>query len=226
MSSSGRLRKRPGRSALQCIVYEHDDCKAHITHTDVEHQEAPMRIDAIRDRLVRMPGVVFTNDFEPATDEQLLRVHSKAYIEALKDVERDFARGKLREPEPLSPHVVTKIFPSMPATGMTIVSVGSMRAARRAAGAVIAAIDGVLAPAQDGSTDQPHAFCLVRPPGHHACIDGYDPVAGGCGFCHINNVAVGAAHAICARGRRVAIVDFDVHHGSACCSFAFRSRIP
>ena len=214
--SSSRLRKRPARSVLNCIVYEHDDCKAHNTKgaDDVEHQEAPMRLDAIKDKLVRIPGVVFTNAFEPATDEQLLRVHSAAYLETLMGVEHDFQVGRLQKPEPLSPHVVTKLFPSMPAVGMTLVSVGSMQAARRAAGAVIAAIDGVLAPQDGPNSARPHAFCLVRPPGHHACIDGYDPVAGGCGFCFVNNVAVGAAHAIHARGRRVAIVDFDVHHGN------------
>lgn len=217
-SSPSRLRSgRPSRPSLHCVVYEHDDCKGHNTRSDgVEHQEAPMRLDAIRERLARMPGVVFTSEFKPATDEQLLRVHSSAYLDALKDVERDFQVGKLLSPEPLSPHVVTRLFPTMPAHGMTLVSVGSMSAARRAAGAVIAAVDGVLTARQndDDSSATPHAFCLVRPPGHHACVDGFDPVAGGCGFCHVNNVAVGAAHAVSVHGRRVAIVDFDVHHGN------------
>ena len=58
------------------------------------------------------------------------------------------------------------------------------------------------------------AFCLVRPPGHHAMVDGWDKVAGGNGFCFLNNVGIGAAHAIAAHGKRVAIVDFDVQHGN------------
>ena len=76
-------------------------------------------------------------------------------------------------------------------------------AARRAAGAAIAATDAVIA----GELD--NAFCAVRPPGHHACHDR------AMGFCFFNNVAIGARHAIEAHGlERVAIVDFDVHHGN------------
>jgi acetoin utilization deacetylase AcuC-like enzyme len=76
-------------------------------------------------------------------------------------------------------------------------------AALRAAGAVVAAIDAVIA----GEVD--NAFCAVRPPGHHACR------AQAMGFCFLNNVAVAALHAIEVHGlKRVAIVDFDVHHGN------------
>ena len=99
-----------------------------------------------------------------------------------------------------------------------MVSRGSVRAARRAAGAVVSAIDRVIASPsaspQQHSGHQQHAFCLVRPPGHHACVSGYDPVAGGSGFCLLNSVAIGAAHAMSVHGCRVAIVDIDVHHGN------------
>lgn len=79
----------------------------------------------------------------------------------------------------------------------------SLAAARRAAGAVTTAVEAVLA----GTAGR--AFCAVRPPGHHATTD-Y-----AMGFCLLNNVAIAARHAIAARGlRRVAIVDFDVHHGN------------
>jgi acetoin utilization deacetylase AcuC-like enzyme len=85
----------------------------------------------------------------------------------------------------------------------TVMSPDSAEAALRAAGAVCAAIDAALA---DPSS---RAFCAVRPPGHHATPD--TPM----GFCLFNSVAVGAAHALAAHGiARVAIVDFDVHHGN------------
>lgn len=85
----------------------------------------------------------------------------------------------------------------------TVVSPGSGEAALRAAGALCAAVDAALA------ADDLRAFCAVRPPGHHA-----EP-ARAMGFCLFNNIAVGAAHARAAHGLdRVAIVDFDVHHGN------------
>ncbi|WP_058836585.1 histone deacetylase family protein [Luteimonas abyssi] len=85
----------------------------------------------------------------------------------------------------------------------TVLSPSSGEAALRAAGAGIAAVDAVMA----GNSDT--AFCAVRPPGHHA--------TGGqaMGFCLFNNVAVAAAHALDRHGlARVAIADFDVHHGN------------
>ena len=85
----------------------------------------------------------------------------------------------------------------------TVMSPASAEAAARAAGAVCAAIDDAISGAHR------RAFCAVRPPGHHATRD--TPM----GFCLFNSVAAGAAHAIAAHGlARVAIVDFDVHHGN------------
>jgi acetoin utilization deacetylase AcuC-like enzyme len=85
----------------------------------------------------------------------------------------------------------------------TVMSPGSAEAALRAAGAACAAVDDVL----EGRRTR--AFCAVRPPGHHATP------AAAMGFCLFNNVAVAAAHALAAHGlARVAIVDFDVHHGN------------
>jgi acetoin utilization deacetylase AcuC-like enzyme len=79
----------------------------------------------------------------------------------------------------------------------------SLEAARRAAGAVVAGVDRVMN-GQNGN-----AFCAVRPCGHHAMFDR------AMGFCIFNNVAVGARHAMEAHGvERVAILDFDVHHGN------------
>jgi len=87
--------------------------------------------------------------------------------------------------------------------GDTHVSPGSGEAALRAAGAVVAAVDAVM------SEQARNAFCAVRPPGHHA-----EP-ARAMGFCLFNNIAIGAAHARATHGlQRVAVVDFDVHHGN------------
>ena len=85
----------------------------------------------------------------------------------------------------------------------TVMSPGTGEAALHAAGAIIAAVDAVAG----GRAD--NAFCAVRPPGHHA-----EPERG-MGFCLFNNVAIGALHARATHGlRRIAIVDFDVHHGN------------
>jgi acetoin utilization deacetylase AcuC-like enzyme len=85
----------------------------------------------------------------------------------------------------------------------TIVSPGSWEAALRAAGASLHAVDQVI----DGKAD--NAFCAVRPPGHHA-----EP-SRAMGFCLFNSVAIAALHARAKHGaKRVAVVDFDVHHGN------------
>jgi acetoin utilization deacetylase AcuC-like enzyme len=85
----------------------------------------------------------------------------------------------------------------------TLMSAESPEAALRAAGAAVAAVDAVLA------GEDTLAFCAVRPPGHHATPDT------AMGFCLFNSIAVAAAHALAAHGlERVAIVDFDVHHGN------------
>ena len=85
----------------------------------------------------------------------------------------------------------------------TMLSPASAEAALRAAGAAVAAVDAVR------GGEAARAFCAVRPPGHHATADT------AMGFCLFNNVAVAAAHAMAKHGlSRVAIADFDVHHGN------------
>ncbi|MGN2254475.1 histone deacetylase family protein [Frateuria sp. GZRe12] len=107
------------------------------------------------------------------------------------------------------PAYVERILASAPSAGVvrldedTLMSPASAEAALRAAGAVVAAVDAVLDEHAGG------AFCAVRPPGHHATANQ------AMGFCLFNNVAVGAAHALAEHGlERVAIADFDVHHGN------------
>lgn len=113
------------------------------------------------------------------------RVHERAYVDALEArFPQEGERAVALDPD-------------------TFVSEGSREAAYRAAGAAVAAVDAIMA----GEDDM--AFCAVRPPGHHAEPDH------AMGFCVFNNVAIGALHALEAHGlSRVAVVDFDVHHGN------------
>ena len=138
-----------------------------------------------------------------------LRVHDWAYLKRVRDACAQLPRDN----------------PNVQATldGDTTVSAGTWEGALRAAGAAIFATDAVL----DGRAR--HAFCATRPPGHHAgpsgAVEFPDPArpgltkpgSGSHGFCLICNVAVAAAYALASRRReveRVAIVDFDVHHGN------------
>ncbi|NOC93615.1 histone deacetylase family protein [Ruegeria sp. HKCCD6604] len=87
--------------------------------------------------------------------------------------------------------------------GDTFLSPGSVDAAYRAAGAVVRAVDLVL------SGEASNAFCAIRPPGHHAEFET------AMGFCLFGNAALAAKHALDHHGlKRVAVVDFDVHHGN------------
>jgi acetoin utilization deacetylase AcuC-like enzyme len=117
--------------------------------------------------------------------EALTRAHARRYVEALEPA---FAEAE---------HAIVQLDPD------TFISAGSREASHRAAGACLAAVDAVLA------DDDDMAFCAVRPPGHHA-----EPEAA-MGFCVFNNIAIAAKHALDAHGLlRVAVVDFDVHHGN------------
>lgn len=104
---------------------------------------------------------------------------------------------------------IKKVFDNIPHTGFAMVdsdtgvSPGSREAALRAAGAVVRAVDLIM------SGEVRNAFCAVRPPGHHA------ETARCMGFCLFNNVAIGVAHLRAAYDlKRVAVIDFDVHHGN------------
>ncbi|HEX7369212.1 MAG TPA: histone deacetylase family protein, partial [Rhodanobacteraceae bacterium] len=140
----------------------------------------------------------------------------RAVLEALDDprfagIERIEAPRATREQlqHAHSADYVDSIYASAPTEGHvrldpdTVMSPGSLEAALRAAGAACAAVDAVLA------NESRHVFCAVRPPGHHATRNE------AMGFCLFNGIAIAAAHALDAhRLDRVAIVDFDVHHGN------------
>jgi acetoin utilization deacetylase AcuC-like enzyme len=153
------------------------------------HPECPQRLDAIADHL-RATGIDIALDFHDAPvveAECLSRAHASGYVtEILDHMQRVRDEGEHFAVDP-----------------DTTVGTGTLQAALRSAGAAVAATDAVLS----GRVD--NAFCAVRPPGHHATRDQ------AMGFCFFNNVAVAARHALDVHGlQRVAIVDFDVHHGN------------
>lgn len=151
------------------------------------HPEQALRLEAINNQLISsgLDYVLRHYDAPLVTREQLLRVHDADYIDRVYAI----APGEGMQ--------------SIEVDGDTVMSPGTLKAAERAAGAGIMGVDLVL------SGEANPAFCAVRPPGHHA----ERGVA--MGFCLFNNIAVAAAHALAHHGlERVAIVDFDVHHGN------------
>jgi acetoin utilization deacetylase AcuC-like enzyme len=165
----------------------HPDCRLHSLGPG--HPEQPARLDAINDRLIAsgLMTVVAAHEAPLATTQQLAAVHGNAYVEQVIAA----------APSPAQELVWLD--------GDTAMNPHTMTAARRAAGAVILGVDLVLG---DPRATR-NAFCAVRPPGHHA--ERHQAM----GFCLFNNIAVGAYHALEAHGlSRVAILDFDVHHGN------------
>lgn len=149
------------------------------------HPEQPRRYDAVLAALKDGGLLARMRELKPerATRENLLAVHTERYLDLAQREIRSGA-GQL-------------------STGDTSVCEVSWDAAVSAAGCGIAAVEAVVK--GDGRT----AFCLVRPPGHHAGADR------GMGFCVVNNVALAARHARRKLGiARVLVVDWDVHHGN------------
>jgi acetoin utilization deacetylase AcuC-like enzyme len=163
-----------------------------ITHPDCLGHDTGMYHPECSERLRRVLAALETKEFQSllreqapeATDEQLLRVHPADYVAAMRAV----------RPEP-GAHVEID--------GDTLMSEGSLAAALRAAGGAVMGVDAVM----EGWARA--AFVAVRPPGHHA--ERHRPM----GFCLFSNAAIAARHAQARWGvERVAVVDFDVHHGN------------
>jgi len=167
---------------MTTLLYSHPACLDH--DPGRHHPESPARLRAV---LTALDDPEFARaerrEAPQAALDDLMRVHPRRHVE-----------------------VVLGAVPKTGHVGIdadTVLSPASGEAALRAAGAVVAAVDAVMARAAD------NAFCAVRPPGHHA-----EPQRA-MGFCFFNNAAVGALRAREVHGlARVAVVDFDVHHGN------------
>ncbi|NKE65200.1 histone deacetylase family protein [Ramlibacter sp. RBP-2] len=172
--------------------FTHPDCRRH--EMGPGHPECPERLDAIEDRLLAS-GVGIGLDRRlapeaPVSDIEL--AHTRLHVAAMRGL-----RQELKESIAAGGPPYSQIDPD------TAMNEHTWTAALRAAGAVLAATDAVM------SGDLENAFCAVRPPGHHACRDK------AMGFCFFNNIAIGAKYALERhRVKRVAVVDFDVHHGN------------
>ena len=158
------------------------------------HPECPERLDAIQDRLL-ITGVdlgltAIEAPEAPLTDIEL--AHDRMYIAAFRGTS-DRLIEDMQAGGPAYAHLDAD----------TAINAHTWKAALASAGAAIAATDAVLA----GELE--NAFCAVRPPGHHAMRKAAQ------GFCFFNNVAIAAKYALERHGlKRVAVVDFDVHHGN------------
>ena len=164
---------------MTTALITHAECLDHVTPNG--HPERVARLEHV---LHGLQDLDLRRETAPEVDDAHLRyVHPQSHIDAIRA--------------------------AIPSDGLhqidadTWASPGSWRAASRAAGAVVRAVDMVL------GGDAGNAFCAIRPPGHHA------EKTTAMGFCFFGNAAIGAKHALEAHGlERVAVVDFDVHHGN------------
>ena len=172
----------PSNATPTALVYD-EFYKRHLS--GVPHSECPARCDAILGGLddAGLLDQMLRVKPRKATEDEILTCHVPYYYELTK---ADIETGR-----------------TVLSAGDTNVTRDSFEAALLAAGGVIRAVDAVVA------GDARNAFCLVRPPGHHATSER------GMGFCVFNNVAVAARHAQRAHGlAKVLIVDWDLHHGN------------
>jgi acetoin utilization deacetylase AcuC-like enzyme len=172
--------------------FTHPDCRRH--EMGRGHPECPERLDAIDDRLL-LTGVIDALDRREAplaSTDDIELAHDEMFVRSIRGM-----ADELAEKIAAGGRGYAQIDPD------TSMNPHTWNAIRRGAGAALAATDAVMA----GELE--NAFCAVRPPGHHACHNR------AMGFCIFNNVAIAARYALERHGlQRVAIVDFDVHHGN------------
>lgn len=165
------------------LIFTHAECLDH--DPGPGHPESRARLQTLMGLFNRAAFAGLERCEAPlATDEQLRLAHPQSMIERLQALEPDEEERWRRVDVD------------------TVLSPGSVRAARRAAGAAVAGVEALL------RGEARMAFCATRPPGHHAERD--NPM----GFCLFSNAAIAALHALNLGLDRVAVVDFDVHHGN------------
>lgn len=176
----------------QTGFFTHSDCRRHEMGSG--HPECPERLDAIEDRLLLtgLSDLLDRREAPRASPADLELAHDHLHVAAMRGLQAELAEQR-QAGGPAYCHVDAD----------TAMNGSTWDAALRAAGAALAATDAVMA------GEVTNAFCAVRPPGHHA---GRSQAMG---FCFFNNVAIAARHALERHGlQRVAVVDFDVHHGN------------
>ncbi len=163
-------------------LYYHDIFLKH--NTGASHPESPRRLESVLEHL-KVSGLwdrFYVKVPRKATEEDVALIHRREHIRYVKEIAQ--RGGGQLDPD-------------------TVVSADSYEAALYAAGAVIEAVDAVMA------SKIKNAFCMVRPPGHHATPDR------GMGFCLFNNIAIATKHLLVRHHlNRVLIVDWDCHHGN------------
>ena len=172
--------------------FTHSDCRLH--EMGPGHPECPQRLDAIEDRLL-ITGIdqaLQRREAAPASLSDIELAHDRMYVASLRGL-----TDALAEDMQAGGPTHSALDPD------TSMNVYTWMAALRSTGAALEATDAVM------GGELENAFCAVRPPGHHACHDK------AMGFCFFNHVAIAAKYALERHGlKRVAIVDFDVHHGN------------
>lgn len=169
---------------MSCLYLTHPACAEH--DGGAHHPEQPARLRAIHEQLAAegLLDDLITAPVTPASIDDMRRAHAAHHVERIRSAAPDRGRVSLDPDTAMNP--------------------ASLDAALAAAGAAMGAVDAVL----DGG-EATRAFCNIRPPGHHAERDR------AMGFCLFNSIALAAFRALDHhRLERVAILDFDVHHGN------------
>jgi len=197
------------------LVVTHELCGLHRTcapiRRDPQADPPPENVRRLSVLVDDETGILRTGEFSPCAWENETR--RAAMVDVLKCHEYNYVEtiSQMCSSIPDHPSAIAHL------DADTTMSRWSFEAALRAAGSVCEAVDKVV------SGDFRNSFCAVRPPGHHAGPRGIvrcanDPDGGSHGFCFLNNVAIGAAYARSMYRnegiKKVAIIDFDVHHGN------------